>query len=164
MADNFYRGNYISLVPAVAPVEGHYALLRNGCVMRHMVDMWDGHRGPRSDDDYWCASDDTDFAELTWNGDGTSKDDPQYDIIATISYDNMKWAAGGGLTDETAAALIKAGESVGHLFNKNEQLREALNCAHAGLKTAAKAQTITELRELYTRWADEAWDALKKSQ
>lgn len=44
---------------------------------------------------------------------------------------------------------------------ENARLREGLSGAHAGLTTAAKDARTTELCELYTKWADEAWAALK---
>ncbi len=47
---------------------------------------------------------------------------------------------------------------------ENARLREGLSGAHASLKTAAKDARTTELCELYTKWADEAWAALKGDQ
>jgi formylmethanofuran dehydrogenase subunit A len=45
---------------------------------------------------------------------------------------------------------------------ENKRLREGLSGAHASLKTAAmEARHHPELRALYTKWADEAWTALK---
>ena len=89
--------------PPVAPVEGHYALLRNGMVVKHLVDMWDAHRGPKTKRDYWTAHPDTDFSDLCWHEDGKSRDDSDYDIIATISPADMQAVASGELERLRAA-------------------------------------------------------------
>lgn len=93
--------------PPVPPVEGHYALLRNGMVIMKMLDTYDPHRGPRTDDDLWVGHPDYDWSERCWRPDGRDwSGDERYDIIATISPADMQAVAGGEL-ERLRAALTQ---------------------------------------------------------
>ena len=88
--------------PPVAPVEGHYALLRNGMVARPVLDDWP--ENPPYFDTY---------LEIYWYRDGTAqpatkadldvRSAPLYDIIATISPADMQAVANGELERLRAA-------------------------------------------------------------
>ena len=79
--------------PPVAPIERHYAMLRNGMIARPVLDDWP------ENPPYFDA-----FHEIYWERDGraqpATKSDldvrsaPLYDIIATISPETMMVAAG----------------------------------------------------------------------
>lgn len=82
--------------PPVPPVEGHYALLRNGMIARPVLDDWP--ENPPFFDAY---------LEIYWWRDGTAQPStkadldvrsaPLYDIIATISPEDMQAVASGEL-------------------------------------------------------------------
>jgi len=77
----------------VAPKEGHYAMLRNGMIARPIIDdhAWLRQGLKQNVDPY---------LELVWFDDGRCHPSSglleftdEYDIIATISPESMKWAA-----------------------------------------------------------------------
>jgi len=78
--------------PPVAPVEGHYAMLRNGMISRPQMSEWP------EDPVYLDA-----YLEIYWDKDGKAqpatkaesdvRHAPKYDIIATISPSTMAVAA-----------------------------------------------------------------------
>ncbi len=71
--------------PPVAPVEGHYAMLRNGEVVGP-IKLYDQSR-------YHPYSFTAHLPHMNWTAKGVSSwDDPQYDIIATISPEAMALA------------------------------------------------------------------------
>jgi len=72
--------------PPVAPKEWHYAMLRNGEVVGP-IKLYDQSR-------YHPYSFTAHLPHMNWTAKGVSSwDDPQYDIIATISPSQMQWAA-----------------------------------------------------------------------
>ena len=71
--------------PPVAPVEGHYALLRNGVVVGPLAKEW-----PQDELTSFSIA----WEHLEWKQDGTGHGMlPAWDIIATISPEAMKLAA-----------------------------------------------------------------------
>lgn len=125
--------------PPVAPVEGHYAMLRNGMVARPILDDWP------ENPPYFDA-----YLEIYWYRDGTAqpatsadldvRSAPLYDIIATISPADMQSVADGELERLRAerADLIAACD-------------EALNWADANarwfdISTAPRGQWLLTYR------------------
>jgi hypothetical protein len=79
--------------PTVSPIEGHYAMLRNGMIARPIIDdhAWLRQGLKQNVDPY---------LELVWFDDGRCHPNSgleefadEYDIIATISPQMMQWAA-----------------------------------------------------------------------
>ena len=84
--------------PPVAPVEGHYALLRNGEAV--------GPINKYAKQPYLFTAR---LPHMSWRADGVSDwDDSDYDIIATISPADMQAVASGEL--ERLRAALKAHE------------------------------------------------------
>ena len=75
--------------PPVAPVEGHYALLRNGMVVGPLAKEW-----PQDELTSFSIA----WEHLEWKQDGTGHGMlPAWDIIATISPADMQAVANGEL-------------------------------------------------------------------
>ena len=81
--------------PPVAPVEGHYALLRNGMVVGPLAKEW-----PQDELTSFSIA----WEHLEWKQDGTGHGMlPAWDIIATISPADMQAVASGELERLRAA-------------------------------------------------------------
>ena len=81
--------------PPVAPVEGHYARLRNGMVVGPLAKEW-----PQDELTSFSIA----WEHLEWKQDGTGHGMlPAWDIIATISPADMQAAASGELERLRAA-------------------------------------------------------------
>ena len=115
--------------PPVAPVEGHYALLRNGDAVGLIKKYQTKITYP-----YLFTSH---LPHMNWTESGVSDwDDGQYDIIATISPEAMKLAANPELIGDlikdafdTSPEYKTLNTLIKKMLGENERLRAALKAA-----------------------------------
>jgi hypothetical protein len=98
----------------VAPVEGHYAMLRNGMVVGPLAKEW-----PQDELTSFSIA----WEHLEWKQDGTGHGMlPAWDIIATISPEAMALAANGGL-EALEAELGQCNQDNGDWTYENQLLK-----------------------------------------
>jgi hypothetical protein len=130
--------------PPVAPKEGHYAMLRNGEVVGP-IKLYDQSR-------YHPYSFTAHLPHMNWTAKGVSSwDDPQYDIIATISPEAMALAIHPDMD-----GAVKAIENLVKLADAVLDYADA-NCRAFPIATAPNDRAVEFWNKARGKWELFEW-------